>query len=366
MSDTMAMEHAAGQAGQTAAVALQVLVMAAKALREHQEREAARTAKAPAQQPAADPVHERYAQMVRATVQPPAVAEAMLSAQGWPQLADELRKLEGAGVNVGQFLRDAAPVIARIDADMRAGSPTPGVTASAAAATPRNPWAPPPGGTRSQRGGPDPGERIAAWAKKVAEAVKDGWRKLTGRGRSALGDRSSDLARHGISAQENTRLVVTAREALADEHVLGQLVTSREWPSIAGQMAAVQKAGHTPGEALAGIPARIQQAAAAGISLSPAEAARGLLNEQATAPAPVRATSAPSPTPAAAPSATPVTSTRSTTPAPTAAPAAAPARAAAATAQSTTATPGAAPARGVQAAPTTPTTSTAPTRSHRR
>src|SRR5690606_22809176 len=117
MSDANPMEQAAGQAVQTAAVALQVLILTARALSEASRREVAPTAQpsptpqqTPAQRPA-NPDHERYAHMVRGIVQPPAVAEAMVNAPQWPQLAGELKKLESAGVTVGQFLSDAAPVI---------------------------------------------------------------------------------------------------------------------------------------------------------------------------------------------------------------------------------------------------------------
>ncbi|WP_435137799.1 hypothetical protein [Actinacidiphila sp. bgisy144] len=383
MSDTMAMERAAGQAGQTAAVVLQVLVMAAQAIREHQQREqaaAAAAAAAPAvgpqpaadaaaaQRPAADPVHDRYAELVKETA-PMAVAEEIVSSSRWPQLAEELRTLENSGVNVETFLQDAAPVIAQIDADLRAGSLTPGVTASPAAAAPHDPWAPPLGQERPEREGPGLGKRVTELVKKIVEAVKNSVRKVLGRDeKSGLGDRGAELARLGVSPQENARMVVTAREALADETVLGQLVTSREWPGIAGQMRELREAGHEPREALAGVPTRIQQAARAGISLTPAEAAHGLLTEQARTPVPAPAivaahapTTAPAATPAAAPSAARSTAAH----APAAAPAAA--RAAAATAQSTTATPGAAPGSGPQAAPAAPATSPAtPTRTHGR
>ncbi|WP_331720796.1 hypothetical protein OG762_52190 (plasmid) [Streptomyces sp. NBC_01136] len=380
MSDSMAMERAASHTGQTAAIALQVLVMAAQALREHQEREVARAAAAPApaaepdtsgasepaQEPARDPDRDRYAQMVRHTVEPPAVAEAMVTAPQWPQVADELRRLENAGVNVGQFLADATPVIARIDADMRAGSPTPGVTASATATTPRNPFAAPAEDTSAEREGPGMVKQFVEWVKKVVEAVKEWFKKVTGRGEdSGLDGREKDLAKHGVSPQENTRAVVMAREAMADEHVLGQLVTSREWPGIAAQMKTLQEAGHDPREALAGVPLRMKQAADAGISLSPAEAARGLLNEQAKTPVPARATTAPAPanSASAAPQATPATAPSATT---SATPAAAPPRAAAANAQSTTATPGASPAPGPQASTTTPTPAPTQARGHTR
>ncbi|WP_329235802.1 hypothetical protein [Streptomyces canus] len=376
MSDSMAMERAASHTGQTAAMALQVLVMAAQALREHQEREAARAAAAPApaaepdtsgaSEPARDPDRDRYAQMVRDTVEPPAVAEAMVTAPQWPQVADELRRLENAGVDVGQFLADATPVIARIDADMRAGSPTPGVTASATATTPRNPFAAPAEDASAEREGPGMVERLVEWVKKVVEAVKEWFKKVTGRGEdSSLEGREKDLVKHGVSPQENTRAVVMAREAMADEHVLGQLVTSREWPGIAAQMKTLQEAGHDPREALAGVPLRMKQAADAGISLTPAEAARGLLNEQAKAPVPARATTAPAPanSASAAPQATPATTPSATT---SAAPAAAPPRAAAANAQSTTATPGASPAPGPQASTTTPTPAPTQARGHTR
>ncbi|WP_033286956.1 hypothetical protein [Streptomyces sp. NRRL F-525] len=371
MSDTTAMEQAAGQTGQTAALALQFIVMAAKALREQQEREAARAAAAPAPEPEAkkapeperDPDRDRYAQLIRDRVEPPAVAEAMVTSPEWPQVADELRRLENSGVNVAQFIGDAAPLIARVDADLRTGSPTPGVTASATATTPPNPFAAPTDDARPEREGPSVAERVIEWMKKAIEAVKEAFKRLTGRGeKSGLASREKDLVKHGVSPQENARSVVTAREAMADEHVLGQLVTSREWPGIAAQMKVNQAAGHDPREALAGVPLRVKQAAAAGITLSPAEAARGLLTEQAKTPVPARST-VPAPAPAnTASAATPSTPAASSS----TVPAVAPSRAAAATALSTTATPGASPAPGPQASTTTPTPAPTQAKGHTR
>lgn len=315
MSNSNPMEQAAGQAVQTAAVALQILVMAAQSLRENQEREAANrtaTATPPQRQPAAatptkqpvNPDHERYAHLVRGIVTPPAVAEAMVTAPKWPQLADELRKLESAGVNVGQFLRDAAPVISRMDADLRAGSMTPGVTAMPAR-TPRDPWAPPPGRERSEP------NAIQRFTRRARQAVRNLWQRVTGRGRdSVLGDRSRDLARLGISGQENARLVVVAREGLADESALSQMVTSREWPGIASKMKALQQSGRDPREALAGVPVRIRQAADAGIKLTPAEAANGLLSDQTRTPRQPPATK-PTAAPATQPKSAPAVPTTS-------------------------------------------------------
>lgn len=366
MSDSNPMEQATGQAVQTAAVALQVLVLAAQALHDASRRETTQPTEprpTPTPQPAhdrkpADPDHERYAHLVRGTVRPPAVAEAMVNAPQWTQLANELKRLETAGVNVGQFLTDAAPVIARMDADLRAGAPAPGVTTSPTANL-RNPWAPPPGQERSQRDGPSVIERIK---QAVANVVK----RITGQDKpTALGERRHELARLGIGAQENSRLVVVAREALADEGVLHQMVMSREWPGIASQMTTLQQAGHDPREALAGVPTRMQQAAAAGITLSPSEAARGLLTEQAKNPAPARQ-EVPAPTAAATPP-TPAPATQPAAPAngrSTATPP--PDRAAAAAAQSTTATPGKTPAPGPQAAPAAPSAPATPTRTHGR
>lgn len=371
MSDANPMEQAAGQAVQTAAVALQVLILTARALNEASRRGTAPTAQptptakptpAPQQMPAhrpADPDHERYEHIVRAVV-PPAVAEAMVTAPQWPELAGELKKLEGAGVNVGTFLTDAAPVIARMDTDLKAGGPTPGVIASPTANL-RDPWAPPQSQERAQREGPGMVKRIVDWVKQaVAKIVA----KITGKEKptTALGDRSRELARLGISAQENSRLVVVARESLADESVLNQMVLSREWPGIAGQIKALQDAGRDPREALASIPTRLQQAAAAGANLSPAKAARGLLTEQAKSTAPAR-TTAPS---SASTSSAPSTTTPKATTSAEATAAQAPDRAAAASAQSTTATPGAAPAPGPQAARTAPTTQSTPTRTQAR
>ncbi|MFJ2110789.1 hypothetical protein ACIOEX_02480 [Streptomyces sp. NPDC087850] len=378
MSDVNPMEQTAGQAVQTAAVALQVLVLAARALSEASRREVPRpsgVAPTPAPQPTparqpVNPDHERYAHMVRGIVQPPAVAEAMVNSPQWTQLAGELKKLEGAGVNVGQFLTDAAPVIARMDADMKAGAAAPGVTATPAANL-RDPWAPPPGQERAKSDEPGMVKKFVEWVK---QAVSNLVKKVTGQDSptTALGERSKELARLGIGAQENSRLVVVARESLADEGMLNQMVTSREWPGIASQIKALGEAGHNPREALAGVPTRMQQAAAAGITLSPSEAARGLLTDQAKTPVPTKPAAAPTPAPAApappAPATTTATAapTTSRTTAPAAAPAASPARAAAASAQSTTATPGVTPSPGPAAAPAAPSAPAAPARTHTR
>ncbi|WP_329151266.1 hypothetical protein OG275_38145 (plasmid) [Streptomyces niveus] len=372
MSDTNPMEQGARQTAQTAAIALQVLVIAAQALYEHNKREV--TAPTPSRPrewwqyppreiPVAerrsshDPAHDRYAHMVRGTVQPAPVAEAMIKSAQWPQLADELKKLERAGVNVGTFLADAGPVISRMDADLRAGSPTPGVAVPSAATTPRDPWA----GQKQD----DPGlikrfvEQVKKFVGWVTETASKLWGKVTRKdSTTALGDRSRELARLGISAQENARLVVVARESLADEGTLKQLVLSREWPGIAAQIKQLQESGRDPRPALAGVPTRIRQAAAAGIKLTPSEAAHGLLNEAKAA------TSAPA---TATPTAV-LTSTETTPRRPTSA-AAAPltqSRAAAAAAQSTTATRGATPSPGPQASPTTPTAPATPTRTQGR
>ncbi|MFF4709584.1 hypothetical protein [Streptomyces sp. NPDC001297] len=373
MSDSTAMERAAAHTGQTAAIALQVLVMAAQALREHQEREAALAAAVPPPEPAPEPVQEperdpdrdRYAQMVRDTVEPPAVAEAMVNAPQWPQVADELRRLENSGVDVRQFLADATPVIARIDADLRAGSETPGVSVSAP--EPRNPFAAPAEDGSPEREGPGVIARIVEWVKQAVEAVKEWFKKVTGRGEeSGLDGREKDLARHGISPQDNARSVITAREALADEPLLGQLVLSREWPGIAAQMKTLEAVGHDPREALAGVPLRMKQAAAAGISLTPAEAARGLLNDQAKTPVPPRDTVTPADSASAAAESAPASTPSSAAPASPARAAYAAGRAAAANAQSTTATPGASPAPGPQASTTTPTQAPTQARGHTR
>ncbi|MEV0012706.1 hypothetical protein [Streptomyces sp. NPDC047973] len=374
MSEINPMEQATGQTVQTAAVALQVLVLTARALSEASRREVPHPTgtqpvtdrqPAPARQPT-DPDRERFGHMVRGIVRPPAVAEAMVSAPQWPHLADELKKLESAGVNVGQFLTDAAPVIARMDADMRAGTAAPGVTAQPAANL-RNPWAPPPGQERAQRDEPSMIRRFVEWVK---QAVSDVVERATGRTQpTALGERSRELARLGIGAQENSRLVVAARESLADEHVLGQMVNSREWPGIASQIRALQEAGHNPREALAGVPTRMQQAAAAGITLTPSEAARGLLTDQAKTPAPAPSAAATPPPPAPGPPApaarlTTVPASPMATPATATAPVSA--RAVAAAARSTTADPNATPAPGPHAAPAGPTAPATPTRTHGR
>lgn len=318
MSDVTAFEQAAGQAGQTAGAALQALILMAKAVSEHQERRAAAIQQQqPAQvqqQPTADPQLERLAQAVREKIQPPEVAAAMVAGPGWPQLASELQRLERSGVDVRTFLADAAPLVQRIDADLKAQAPQPGVSVPPAALAPRDPWAPPPnerGRNRPDR--PSVGRRMWEGVKKTGAGIRERWQKWRERrSPSALGKRSKALAAEGIGPQMNARFVVIARESVADERLLGSLVTSRQWPAIAGQMNRLQEAGKNPREALAGVPARIKQAEAAGVRITAAEAARGLLSEAARTPAPTAAAPV---TPTAAPTAAaPVTPT----PAPTA------------------------------------------------
>ncbi|TDT93288.1 hypothetical protein EDD99_8096 [Streptomyces sp. 846.5] len=182
------------------------------------------------------------------------------------------------------FLGDAAPLIARIDADLRAALPRPGLAVNPAAMTPANPFELPSPAER-----PTVVERLPRAIERVREWLQQ-WRER--RNPSAPTDRAQRLAREGIGPQQNTRLVIAAREAIADERLLGQLVTSRQWPAIAGQMQRLQEAGRNPREALAGVAQRIRQAADAGIQLSPAEAANGLLSDQAKAATPATTTSA--------------------------------------------------------------------------
>ncbi|MGW2255132.1 hypothetical protein ACWCXH_33845 [Kitasatospora sp. NPDC001660] len=276
MSDVQAMDNAAAQAGQSASIALQALVLLARAAANRSANAGTKTA---------DPELARYAQAVREQIRPEALAEAVLNSPQWPQLAAELRTLERSGVDVRQFLKDAAPLVARIDADVRAAAPHPGVSVPPHAMQPRDPWAPPPNDRDRDRGSdkrPGLGRRAV---ERTTSPIREAWNRWRERrSPSALGDRAGELAAQGISPQVNARLVITAREAIADERVLGSLVTSRQWPAIAGQMNRLQGTGRNPREALAGVPARIQQAAAAGIRINAAEAAQGLLTEQAKTP----------------------------------------------------------------------------------
>ncbi|WP_031078058.1 hypothetical protein [Streptomyces sp. NRRL WC-3742] len=331
MSETHPMEAASAQTGQTAAAALQILIMAAQAIREdHQRKQPPASGPLPPVAQQSPDQHQRYADMVRATVQPPAVAQAMVTSPQWPQLATELGRLEGAGVNVQQFLSSAAPVIARVDAEVRA-------LATVQAAPAR-------GQDKSL------GERIGEIIRKAVDGIAEGWAKLTGK------DRPTTAVPTRVGAE--VLAVMTARDAIADQRVVAELVNSERWPAIVEQMQGAHAAGHNPAAALAGVPQRIQQAAAAGITLSATEAAQGLLTEQAKAPAAANfataaASASVSPqapavstTAGAAPAATATASTPAT-PANNAA-------AAAATATSTTSTPGATPAQGPAAARTTP------------
>ena len=318
MSEANPIDQAVGQAGQSAAVALQVLVLIAQAVREHQRREAVGDPPPPPR--TLDPETQRYALAVREKISPPEVADALINGPGWNRLAEELRQLERAGVDVRGFLGDAAPLVARIDADLRAALPRPGLVVSPAALTPSNPFELPSPAER-----PTVVERLQRAVERVREWLQQ-WRER--RNPSAPTDRAQRLAREGVGPQQNTRLVIAAREAIADERLLGQLVASRQWPAIAGQMQRLQDAGRNPREALAGVAQRMRQAADAGIQLNPAEAASGLLSDQAKAATPATtvsataaatSTAAPAPAPAGTPTPTPrtpVAASSTSTPAP--------------------------------------------------
>jgi cell pole-organizing protein PopZ len=326
VSEANPIEQAVGQAGQSAAVALQVLVLLAQSVREHQRDQQA--GNPPPPQRTLDPETHRYALAVREKL-PPELAAAIVNGPGWNRLAGELQQLERVGVDVRRFLGDAAPLVARIDADLRASLPQPGLTVNAAALAPASPFELP---RQAER--PTLVQRV----RKAVERLRERWQQWRERRNpSALGNRAQDLAREGIGPQQNARLVIAAREAIADERLLGQLVTSRQWPTVAGQMQRLQDSGRNPREALAGVAQRIRQAADAGIRLSAAEAASGLLTDQAkaaapttapsatTGPAPTRAATVPAPAVTPAPAAqTPAAAARSTptsTPAASAAPA---------------------------------------------
>jgi len=367
-----AVEQAGGQAAQGAAVALRILIMAAQAIREHQRQEALR--KQPNALPVPAPGTERYAQIVAVNLRDDRLTGSLVGAPQWREFADALKGLEATGVDVGRFLRDAAPLIRRIDADVRASRPHPGV--QVAPQPPMNPYVQArtavPSGPRP-RDGRGLATRTAAMVRGAGDKVRDLGRR--GTNTKLTGDeaaRVKALASRGIDPQQNAALVVRAREALADEQLLGHLVFDRAWPATAAQMMQLQAQGHDPRVALAQVPARIDQAAAAGIGLGAGEAARGLMSDQAATPVP--STPAASQTRAQGPkveveqgatatvgvaaesarvSAAAAQTTGKVVPVTFQEPASASARTAAATAQSTTA--GAAPT------PTAPTHQAAPT-----
>lgn len=344
------MEQAAGQAAQTAAMSVRFLVTVAMAVAEHTGREhPARAAQVERlrqlNQPAGDPA-ERYAAMVRAEFKNPALRNALLDSEQWPQIAADLRYLESAGIDVSAFIRDAGAIADRIAGAMPQ-EPTPEQMVRAhmgdrladtlvnsqrwpqIADEMRQMQAAGIDVPQMLRSAAEPGAKIeatltAAWQtqaarverlEKESEPVRGTARPESenrrGRsGKDGLTRREAALKEAGVSPQENQKYIRMMGEAVEDRHHAAVLAVSTRWPEIAATMKELDGRKLDPAARLARLPQELARQAGNRQRVNLVDAAAEALRH----PAP--ATSAPAgtrPAPAETYAAKPASSVADTT-----------------------------------------------------
>ncbi|MER6845816.1 hypothetical protein [Streptomyces platensis] len=328
-------EVAAGQAAQSAVMSVRLLISIATALRANVEREAAAADPDLAEkvarlrqmerEPDAQTINERYAAMVRETFRPE-LAEGLLAAEQWPQMAAELHQLERAGVDVRVFLGDASQVAERV---MQSVAPTtaqrwertvrshlPQETADALMSAEQWPQiaqqmeqmqaagvdVPLVLGDMARNGNTLQDAMRSAWQQQAERARKLEAEAAPARSsqpapvnarsttpeprkgrRNPLGadGRASTFQELGITRSDQQRLARMAAEAIPDRHVAGVLVVSRQWPGIAAQMRDLEAKNIAPAPRLARIGEELGRQAAQGKRVSIAAAASAALRRPA-------------------------------------------------------------------------------------
>ncbi|MFF4291009.1 hypothetical protein ACFY0R_37800 [Streptomyces sp. NPDC001633] len=330
-------EVAAGQAAQSAVMSVRLLISIATALRTNVEREATAADPSLAEkvdrlrqmepEPDAQELSERYGAMVRESFSPQ-LAEALVTAEQWPQMAAELHQLERAGIDVRSFLGDASQAAERV---MRAIAPTtaerwertvrshlPDATAEALVSSEQWPQIAEQM-QQMQTAGVDVSGVLqdvarngsalqdamsAAWQQQASrvrqleaeaaparprQAAPTNARRTTPQGRKnrdplAPDGRAVSFAEMGISRTEQQRYARLAAESIADPHVAGVLVVSGQWPSIAAQMRDLEAKKIEPGPRLARIGDHLARQAAANGRVDVVAAASAALSRPAPAP----------------------------------------------------------------------------------
>jgi hypothetical protein len=242
---------------------------------------------------------EFYAQMVRDNVPDARVRDPLLNSEQWPQIAEQMRQLHAAGVDMPQLLDAASRTGVALHTTLQQAWER---TANRAA-------------TLSAENSPERTSRATVTNPR-------------GRGRedSALRTRASSLRELGLSNQESQLYVRMVRDTIHNEHHAGMLVVSRQWPQIAAKMRDLEARGIDPATRLARLPQEIARRAATGQRVDIAAAAADALSKPAPATASTStktaaATSTSTTTPAPAPAAAPSPPTPLVDPTPTPAPA---------------------------------------------
>ncbi|UWS77546.1 hypothetical protein [Streptomyces noursei] len=327
-------EVAAGQAAQSAFMSLRLLISIGTVLRSSVEKEAAaadpdraeKVRRLRAMEPELSPqeISDRYAAMVRETFRPE-LAEALVNAEQWPQMAAELHQLDRAGVDVRSFLGDASRTAERI---MREMAPTtaerwertvrshlPTETAEALVSAEEWPQLAEQMQQMQDAGLNVPGvlQDVARNGSTMQEAMRSAWQKTservgrleseaapaparsrqTGpapvnprrgtrqdrRSRNPLAPdgRAAAFAETGMGRAKQERYARLAAEVISDQHVAGLLVVSTQWPEIAVQMRELEARSIDVGPRLAQIGQELGRQAATGQPVNVAAAAATVL-----------------------------------------------------------------------------------------
>ncbi|MFF2073393.1 hypothetical protein ACFVXG_01405 [Kitasatospora sp. NPDC058162] len=158
---------------------------------------------------------QEWARVLRATVPPGPVREAILASPTWPEIAATMQDLHDHGIDVRQVLAAAYAEGLGID---RAVSRTLNTPQRSAAAPSR--------------------DAVRSYGPLTVglDLPKD----------LDLGNRRRALAQLGVSQSENARFVRWVHEAMPGrEREAGLLVTSRQWPLLAARMARMQDDGRS-------------------------------------------------------------------------------------------------------------------------
>jgi hypothetical protein len=282
--------EAVGEAVQTSTMAVRLIVTIADAVRRAAEKRAAGKEK---ELPPSDQAVPEAAGELK-SILPADIATALMTGEHWPQMAQQLMALQRAGVDMAQFLprvgeiavtvQDAVTAnterIAREGTEewsklLRETMPA-GPVREAIVSSPAWPDIAATMGQLQERGVDVRQPLVAAHAEgagvdqAVARVMAAGAKPVVPLSRDAersygpltvgldipkdldLSNRQKALAQLGVIRSENERYTRWVREAMADRgREAGLLLTARQWPLVAAQMAQMEGEGTPVQEHLA-------------------------------------------------------------------------------------------------------------------
>ncbi|MBE9500779.1 hypothetical protein IHE61_31250 [Streptomyces sp. GKU 257-1] len=168
------------------------------------------------------------------------LADTLVSSERWPQIADEMRQMQAAGVDVPQMLRSAAEPGDRVEATLTAAW-----TEQAARAARL--------------------EKETAARAPAGEALRVAGEKQARPAGGKLENRSADLAEVNLSRHENERFARMVGESVEDPHHASVIVTSGRWAEIAATMRDLDSQRQDPAARLAMVSNEIRRQIATGV-----------------------------------------------------------------------------------------------------